>query len=125
MRPTPSDAVLSWTAGFAGAALIQGLFPGAFASRTKWGRSDGWQREIAIWNVGLFTTIVAVRRPGADVDRALATGFSVLSALFGLNHVAAAAQSPRSWGNWLGAGANAAGLGVGLVALASHDDDGN
>jgi uncharacterized membrane protein HdeD (DUF308 family) len=122
MKPTPSDAVLNWTAGFAAAALIQGLFPGVFAGGTSWGRNDGWQREIAIWNVGQLTTVFAVRRPGAEVDRALASGFSVLSALFGLNHLAAAMRSPRSWGNWLGAGANAVGLGVGLAALASPSD---
>jgi hypothetical protein len=122
MKPTPSDAVLNWTAGFAGAALIQGLFPRAFADATGWGRNKGWQREIAIWNVGLLTTIWRVRQPGADVDRALATGFSVLSALFGINHLAAAASSPRSWGNWLGAVANAVGLGVGVAALSRRDD---
>jgi uncharacterized membrane protein HdeD (DUF308 family) len=122
MKTTPSYAVLNWTVGFAGAALIQGLFPRAFASGTKWGRNAGWQREIAIWNVGLLTTIWGVRQPDADVDRALATGFSVLSGLFGANHLAAALSSPRSWGNWLGAGANAVGLAVGLVALSSPRD---
>jgi hypothetical protein len=122
MRPTPPDAVLNWTAGFAGAALIQGLFPRTFARATAWGPNEGWQREIAIWNLGLLTTIWKLRQPDADVDRALATGFSVLSGLFGINHLAAASRSPTSWGNWLGAGANAVGLGVGLAALAHSGD---
>lgn len=121
MKPTPFIARLNWTAGFAGAALVQGLFPRTFADGTSWGRNAGWQREITIWNIGLLTTIARLRRPGADIDRALAGGFCVLSALFGLNHLTAALRSPHSWANWLGAGANAAGLGLGVVALATPD----
>jgi hypothetical protein len=111
-------AVNLWTAGFASAALIQGLFPRRFARATKWGYNDGWQREIAIWNLGTLTAIVALRREAADVDRSLIAGFSVLSALFGANHLAAALRSPRSWGNWLGAASNGVGLSTGLAALA-------
>jgi hypothetical protein len=100
--------------------VIQGLFPCRFARATKWGYNDGWQREIAIWNLGTLTAIVALRREAADVDRSLIAGFSILSALFGANHLAAALQSPRSWGNWLGAASNGVGLTTGLAALAGE-----
>jgi uncharacterized membrane protein HdeD (DUF308 family) len=118
VRPTPRDAVNIWTAGFASAALLQGLAPRRFARNTKWGYNDGWQREIAIWNLGTLTTIAALRRENADPDRSLIAGFAVLSTLFGANHLAAALRSRRSWGNWIGAGANTVGLAAGLAALA-------
>jgi len=117
MRATPRDAINLWTIGFAVAAVIQGAAPRRFSRHTKWGYDDGWQREIAIWNIGTLTTIAALRRENADLDRSLIAGFSVLSALFGANHLAAALRSPRSWGNWLGATSNAAGLMAGLASL--------
>jgi hypothetical protein len=117
MRPTPRDAVNLWTAGFAAAAAVQGLAPRRFARTARWGYNGGWQREIAIWNVGTLTVIAALRREDPDPDRSLIAGFAVLSALFGANHFAAALESPGSWSNWLGATANAVGLATGLAAL--------
>ena len=117
MRPTPRVAVNLWAAGFAAAAAVQGVGPRRFARNTKWGYNDGWQREIAIWNVGTLTLIAALRRENADPDRSLIAGFAVLSTLFGANHLAAALESPRGWSNWLGATANAVGLATGLAAL--------
>ena len=109
---TPRAAVNVWTAGFGASAIIQGLFPHGFARRSKWGYNSGWQREIVIWNIGMLTTIGALRRQGADADDGLMAGFTVLSALFGANHLSAAIQSPRSVSNWIGAAANGAALGV-------------
>jgi hypothetical protein len=120
VQPTSRAAVNLWTAGFATAAAIQGLFPAAFARATKWGYNEGWQREIAIWNLGTLTTIAALRREADEVDRSLIAGFAVLSALFGANHLAGALRSPRSLGNWAGAISNGVGLGVGLVAIKSR-----
>jgi uncharacterized membrane protein HdeD (DUF308 family) len=118
LRPTPKTAVNLWAAGFLGSAVIQGLFARRFAEGSRWGLNDGWQREIAIWNIGTLTTIAALRREGIDADRSLIAGFAVLSTLFGANHLAAAMRSPRSWSNWIGAASNAAGLAAGLAALA-------
>jgi hypothetical protein len=109
---TPRAAVNAWTAGFVASAVIQGLFPHAFARRSTWGYNSGWQREIAIWNVGIVTTVAALRRQGVNADKGLMTGFTVLSALLGANHLSAAIHSPRSVSNWIGAAANGAGLGV-------------
>jgi hypothetical protein len=119
MGLTPRSAVDQWAAGFIGSAVIQGLFPRAFARRSRWGYNGGWQREIAIWNVGMLTTIAALRGQGADVDKGLMTGFMVLSALFGANHLVAAVQAPRSVGNWIGAAANAFGVATGLGVMAA------
>ena len=117
MPPAPATAVKLWTAGFATAAVIQGLFARRFARGTSWGYNEGWQREIAIWNIGTLTTATALGR-GLDADRSLIAGFSVLSVLFGANHLHAALRSPQSWSNWLGASANAVALGVGVAAVA-------
>ena len=65
MHPTPKDAVNLWTAGFATSAVIQGLGLRWFARMAKWGYNDGWQREIAIWNIGTLTLIAALRRGDA------------------------------------------------------------
>ena len=120
MRPTPRAAVNLWTAGFATSALIQGLFARRFAAGKGWGHNGGWQREIAIWNLGTLTTIAALRRDPADVDGGLLRGFAVLSALFGANHLVAAGRSPRSLGNWVGAAANATALAAALPILAGE-----
>jgi hypothetical protein len=120
MGLTPRAAVNQWAVGFIGSAVIQGLFPRAFARRSRRDYNSGWQREIAIWNVGMLTTIAALRRQGADVDKGLMTGFMVLSALFGTNHLVAAAQAPRSVSNWIGAVANAVGVGTGLRVTAAN-----
>jgi len=66
MHPTPKDAVNLWTAGFATSAVIQGLGLRWFARMAKWGYNDGWQREIAIWNIGTLTLIAALRRGDAE-----------------------------------------------------------
>lgn len=102
---------------FVSSALIQGIGPRWFARGTTWGYNQGWQREIAIWNLGMLVLIAALRRENVDPDRSLIAGFAVLSALFGANHLDAALKSPRSWGNWLGATANGGGLATGLAAL--------
>jgi hypothetical protein len=66
MHPTPKDAVNLWTAGFATSAVIQGLGLRWFARMAKWGYNDGWQREIAIWNIGTLTLIAPLRRGDAE-----------------------------------------------------------
>lgn len=123
MRPTTRTAVNLWTAGFAGAAVIQGVFPRHFARGTKWDYNAGWQREIAIWNLGTLTAIAALRRDDSDVDRGLIAGFAVLSACFGANHLSAALQSPRSLSNWLGAISNGVGLAAGIAALTANRNE--
>ena len=122
---TVRRAVDGWAIGFLVSLMIQGVFGRIFARATTWGHNPGWQREIAIWNLGTLVTIVRLRRHPGDPDRALAGAFTVLSGLFGLNHLVAGLRSPRSWGNWLGAAANvtAVGLAAGAVAR-DHTDDG-
>jgi hypothetical protein len=122
MRLSTRAAVNLWGVGFVGAAVIQGLFPSAFARTTSWGYNGGWQREIAIWNVGTLATLATLRHDGTDRERGLIEGFALLSALLGANHLAAALRSPRSVGNWVGAASNGVGFGFGIAALVGDRD---
>ncbi len=81
------------------------------------GGNGGWQREIAVWNLGTLVTTIGLTGSGAEVDRAQARGFAVLSTLFGINHLVAAVQCPRSISNGSGALVNAAGVAVGAIGL--------
>ena len=117
-RLTVRRQVDGWAIGFLLSLIIQGGFARAFSRATAWGHNPGWQREIAIWNLGTLVTIVRLRRHPGDPDHALASGFTVLSGLFGLNHLVAGLRSPRSWGNWMGAAANITALGLAADALA-------
>jgi hypothetical protein len=118
-RPSVRDARNVWITGFALAAVLQGVFRRRFAQGSAWGYSPGWQREIAVWNVGTLVTAAGLAGLGPDADRAQVRGFAVLSTLFGLNHLVAAWRSPRSGSNWFGAGLNAVGITVGLAALSA------
>jgi hypothetical protein len=122
-RLTVRRAVDGWAIGFLTSLVIQGVFARVFSRATAWGHNPGWQREIAIWNLGTLATIVRLRRHPGDPDRAMAGGFAVLSGLFGLNHLVAGMRSPGSWGNWLGAAANVTGIGLAAAALAHEQAD--
>lgn len=117
-RSTPAGAVRLWGAGFAAAALIQGFFPKFVADGTSWGRSP-WQREVVIWNVGTLASILAMQRSESDPNRALVKGYTLLSALFSVNHLRAALGRPviRNRSHWTAAAANSVAVVAGFTAL--------
>jgi hypothetical protein len=105
--------------GFAGSAAIQGLAPRWIAAGSAWPESLGWQREIAIWNVGTLVLIAGLRdEPAAEVP--LIRGFVVLSGCFAFNHAIALVRSPGRRSHWMGTAANAVGVIAGLRALRSR-----
>lgn len=110
-----------WLAGTSTALVTQGLLGRRFARDTAWGYNGGWQREIAVWNLGTIVAGAVLVPMGPEPARAQLRGLMVLSTLFGINHLVAAVRSPRSWSNWIGAGVNAVGLAVGLPALKAPD----
>lgn len=116
-RPSVRDARNVWLAGFSLAAVLQGVFRRPFGRGSAWGYSAGWQREIAVWNVGTLVTAAGLATLGPEADRAQVRGYAVLSTLFGINHLVAAWRAPRSGSNWFGAGLNAVGIAVGVAAL--------
>ncbi|OZC59486.1 hypothetical protein CH276_20250 [Rhodococcus sp. 06-470-2] len=116
-RPTVRSATLTWLAGTSAALVVQGVFPEKFATTTAWGSNPGWQREIAIWNLGTLVAAGAIVAGDGDPVRAQLRGLAVLSALFGVNHAVAAAQSGKP-GNVTWAVINGAGVVSALATLA-------
>lgn len=93
------------------------MFRRRFARGSAWGHNAGWQREIAVWNLGTLVTTAGLAGAGPDAERARTRGFAVLSPLFDLNHAAAAVRHPGSTSHWVAALVNAARLGIGIAAL--------
>jgi hypothetical protein len=125
LYPTPREAVNLFTAGFGGAALGLALLPKTVARTMSWGYGSGWQREIAIWNLGTLTAACALRKPGSQVDTSLLRGFVTLSGLFAANHLAAAFKSPKSIGHWATAAMNLSSVVLGVSALRKPSDGQN
>jgi hypothetical protein len=116
-KPSAQAAVAMWLGGSAAALVTQGVFRRRFARDTAWGYNSGWQREIAVWNLGTIVAGIGITASGEEPARAQLRGLVVLSTLFALNHLAAALRAPKSWSNWIGAGVNIAALAMGLPAL--------
>lgn len=117
-RITSKKAVNLWGLGFAVAGIAQAAAGQRFADNSRWGHS-GWQREVAIWNFGTLTGLLALRQRPEDPDRALTIGFTTLSSLFALNHIrAAVSETGGSSQTHLEALAmNLVAIGVGVSAL--------
>ncbi|MCV7350375.1 hypothetical protein [Mycobacterium parmense] len=109
--------MIIWLGGSAAALVTQGVFRKRFAQHSAWGYNGGWQREIAVWNFGTIVAGLGIAASGDEAARAQLRGLMVLSTLFALNHLAAALRAPKSWSNWIGAGANAGVLATGVPAL--------
>lgn len=110
------DATNIWTAGFLGAAALHGILGNRFAAMTSWGSSEGWQREIAIWNVGMMVALLRARKRDPATEHDFLASFTFMGLLLGANHLAATLRSPRSLGNWLGVLANATGVAAAVAA---------
>ena len=80
-----------------GAFVWQMFMPWMGGMFTSWGEAAGWQREIALWNVGLITAIiVALARRERALMRIMTIQSTVLCWLLGINHLIALAGS-FSW----------------------------
>ena len=73
-----------------GALIWQMFFPQLGEAFTSWGMAPGWQREIALWNVGLIAAVSAVLVKGSLEGMKLMTlQCTVLCWCLGLNHLLA------------------------------------
>ncbi|TDZ76385.1 hypothetical protein [Mycobacteroides salmoniphilum] len=113
-----------WLGGSAAALVTQGVFRKRFARDTAWGHNDGWQREIAIWNLGTIIAGIGISASGDYPARAQLQGLMVLSILFTLNHLSAALRAPKSWSNWIGAGSEHRRAGHGIIRPMEHTNGG-
>jgi hypothetical protein len=88
--------LVGWLAFSVSAGLAQGFLPRMAARHSTWEHSGGWQREIALWNVGLSSALLrALLEPEEPAPVALAHSLRILSVALGLNHVVALRSKPR------------------------------
>ena len=95
-----------WLIGFVVGFVVQTFIQAPFARTTNWGYSDGWQSEIAIWNVGMILVILFLQHKAKFYKKLLIASLTVLSFLLGTNHFIVAVSNPTKWGNWLSSGLN-------------------
>ncbi len=71
-----------------GAFIWQFCFPNLGGRFTSWGNSTGWQREIALWNIGIIgAIIVALVKENIQYMKILIFQSTVLCWLLGVNHL--------------------------------------
>ena len=91
--------------------------PAELGAASAWGTARGWQREIALWNVGVYIMIArALRANEAVGGRTVAIGLVVLQLLAATNHAVAALQTHAVLNTVMGA-VNYACVIFGLLAL--------
>lgn len=112
---------LLWWLNFSlNAMLVQGFAPRWAAGRSSWRYSAGWQREIALWNVGLTTALARILLdPEEPAAITLAHTLRVLSVALGLNHVIALRKNRPRFVHLGGAFGNAVAVGLLTRALRS------
>lgn len=99
--------LLLWGIGALISFSIQLVLPLYFASITNWVPSQGWQREIAIWNIGLlYIIIVAYKNTSVELKKRICYGLIFLSFFFAVNHYASLITNGLKTGNLIAAVAN-------------------
>ena len=71
-----------------GAFIWQFCFPNLGGELTSWAKSVGWQREIALWNIGIISAIiVGLVKKNVEYLKILTFQSTVLCWLLGGNHL--------------------------------------
>ncbi len=80
--------LIGWLIGSCISFAIQFFYPNIVASSSIWTFSEGWQREIALWNVGLIITILyGLKLKNRDIIKFIAKILVCISLLLGSNHL--------------------------------------
>lgn len=87
-----------WMLAFGWAAFIQLFLPDKVASHTSWGMAPGWQREIALWNLGTIAMLFGILKAKIPLTRTVIPGLCFLFLLLGLNHLWQVLQTPGQHG---------------------------
>lgn len=71
-----------------GAFIWQFFLPQLGGQFTSWGNALGWQREIALWNIGIISAIiVALVKKNIEVMKVLTIQSTILCWVLGINHL--------------------------------------
>jgi len=71
-----------------GAFIWQFFFPDLGGQFTSWGNSIGWQREIALWNIGIISAIIAAfLKENIEYMKILTFQSTILCWVLGINHL--------------------------------------
>lgn len=77
-----------------GAFIWQFFLPNLSGQFTSWDNSNGWQREIALWNIGIIgAIIVAFIKENIEFMKIITFQSTVLCLLLGLNHLISLLQN--------------------------------
>ncbi|EJF42745.1 hypothetical protein HMPREF1141_1809 [Clostridium sp. MSTE9] len=77
-----------------GAFVWQFFLPNLSGQFTSWENSIGWQREIALWNIGIIGAIIAALiKESLEYMKILTFQSTVLCLLLGLNHLISLLQN--------------------------------
>ena len=76
-----------------GAFIWQFFFPKAGGQWTSWDGSLGWQREIALWNIGIISAIIiTLVKQNIEYMKILTIQSTVLCWALGANHLVSLLQ---------------------------------
>lgn len=77
-----------------GAFIWQFFLPNIGGQFSSWGKSIGWQREIAFWNIGIIGSIlVALKKRNLEYMKILTLQSTILCWLLGGNHLVSLLQN--------------------------------
>lgn len=88
-----------------GAFFWQFFMPNIAAKYSTWNMSRGWQREIALWNVGVdFAIIITLIKRNIEYAEILTFLATCLCLLLGINHFISAitASNGNTTLHWMG-----------------------
>lgn len=108
----------SWAAGAVLSAIAHLVAPGFMASGTSWPLANGWQREIALFDIALALYIVcAVVQLPKNFLRTLVSALTLLSFCLGANHLLSAVNAHWSYIHVAGVIANASAVVFGFCLI--------
>ncbi len=114
--------------------VVQGAFQTLLGEGSHWGVNNGWQTEIAIWNLGMAAVLLCIVRSKKNIERDIIPGLILLFMLLGINHLVPLIKSTTTpfslttvgSTNWVGFSLNiVAILCAGLVYLLSKPQKAN
>jgi hypothetical protein len=77
-----------------GAFIWQFCLPELGGQFTSWGNSIGWQREIALWNIGIIGAIIAALvKENIEYMKILTFQAAILCLVLGMNHLISLLQN--------------------------------